>query len=67
MTKVVQLSDEAYAHLRSLKRPGESFSDVVVRLTRSRSFQELRGIVPKRDADAALRSIRQIDKLDRPR
>lgn len=33
MTKQVQLSDDAYERLRARKRAGESFSDVVRRLT----------------------------------
>ncbi|GEM_PF-6410805 len=36
MPKPVQLSDEAYRTLAALKRPGESFSDVVMRLASSR-------------------------------
>lgn len=32
MPKVVQLSGEAYERLRMAKRPGESYSDVVLRL-----------------------------------
>jgi predicted CopG family antitoxin len=34
MTKVISLSDEAYADLAQLKQKGESFSDVVVRLSK---------------------------------
>jgi len=34
MTKVISLSDEAYRALKKLKREGESFSDVVLRLIR---------------------------------
>lgn len=34
MSPMVQLSPDAYARLRNAKRPEESFSDVVLRLTR---------------------------------
>lgn len=34
MTKVISLSDAAYTDLEKLKRRGESFSDVVLRLTK---------------------------------
>lgn len=34
MTKTISLSDEAYKYLSELKESGESFSDVVSRLTR---------------------------------
>ncbi|MBS7251569.1 MAG: antitoxin VapB family protein [Candidatus Freyarchaeota archaeon] len=32
MTKTISLSDEAYKLLKSIKRDGESFSDVIKRL-----------------------------------
>lgn len=35
MPKTVQLSEDAYATLAALKRPGESFSDTVKRLAAS--------------------------------
>lgn len=65
MTKVVQLSDSAYAHLRSLKRTGESFSDVVLRLTRRGDLSGLRGLRTRREVDAARRALAAIDRLDR--
>ena len=33
MTKVISLSEKAYGTLKKLKREGESFSDVVLRLS----------------------------------
>jgi len=32
MTKVISLSERAYGRLKKLKRPNESFSDVVLRM-----------------------------------
>lgn len=36
MTKTISLSDDAYEALAALKSPGESFSDVALRLSRER-------------------------------
>ncbi len=41
MTKVISLSDEAYRALKRLKREGESFSDVVLRLIRGSETRPL--------------------------
>ena len=48
MTKVISLSEEAYATLRKFKLGDESFSDVVLRLSRSRgSLSEVIGLHPE--------------------
>lgn len=44
MTKMVQLSDDAYHRLRSRKRSDESFSDVVRRLSGDQDLSALAGI-----------------------
>jgi predicted CopG family antitoxin len=41
MTKVISLSEEAYKVLKGLKRRGESFSDVIVRITRTTESKPL--------------------------
>ncbi len=57
MTKVISLSDDAYATLKSLKKEGESFSEVVNRVTAS---------APKRDImDLAGKWPGGKDELDR--
>ena len=35
MTKVISLSEEAYQTLKKMKRSGESFSDVIMRIVKS--------------------------------
>ena len=41
MTKVVSLSNEAYQTLKQLKKSGESFSDVVLRVAGERKKKSL--------------------------
>lgn len=67
MTRMVQLSDEAYNRLNMLKRSGESFSDVVLRVTGgARTLMELRGLRSPAEIAAAERALREIDALDDP-
>ncbi len=41
MTKVISLSNEAYQTLKDSKRPGESFSDVVLRVVKKKKKKSL--------------------------
>ena len=41
MTKVISLSNEAYQTLKQLKKSGESFSDVVLRVAGERKKKSL--------------------------
>lgn len=67
MTKAVQLSDEAYARLRTLKRDDESFSDVVLRITgREGSLRDLGKRRSPENLDRAERWIEAADELDHP-
>ena len=54
MTKVISLSNEAYRTLKASKKPGESFSDVVLRITskeRKKSILEFAGTWKGDDID----------------
>ena len=54
MTKVISLSDEAYRTLKELKRSGESFSDVVIRVAskeKKKSILEFAGTWKGNDID----------------
>lgn len=67
MTKMVQLSDAAYRKLSMAKRKGESFSDVVIRITgRRRSLRDLAELGTPDEAERHLAWIREIDRMDRP-
>jgi predicted CopG family antitoxin len=49
-TKNIAISEEAYQRLKALKKPGESFTEVIERMTRSRGVLELSGILSKQEA-----------------
>lgn len=50
-TKTISIKDEAYERLRRLKREGESFTDLVNRLTKKRSLLELPDLLDKEKAE----------------
>ncbi len=60
--KTISVSDEAYARLKAMKKPGESFSDVINRLTSRKRLSELARVLSDEDGEilettiAALRS-----------
>ncbi len=64
MTKVISLSNEAYTELKKRKGRSESFSDVIIRMTRERqmsSLLEFKGAWVGRDLD----EIEKVLKRDR--
>lgn len=67
VSKLVQFSDQAYRRLSMMKRKGESFSDVVLRLTRPAGLQGLRGLRTPAQVAEAKRWMRKIDRMDRPK
>jgi predicted CopG family antitoxin len=57
MTKVISLSEKAYETLKGMKKPGESFSDVVIRISskeKKKSILEFAGTWHGNDADEVL-------------
>ncbi|MEK6975177.1 MAG: antitoxin VapB family protein [Candidatus Thermoplasmatota archaeon] len=71
MTKMVQLSEDAYVRLRSVKKSDESFSDTVIRLVRGQArrvpLQGLKSMRTDAERDAHLRWIKEVDALDKPK
>ncbi len=61
-TKNIAISDEAYQMLKALKKSGESFTDVIERVTRRSSVLELSGILSGPEAANVERRIREIRK-----
>ncbi|MBM4248398.1 MAG: hypothetical protein FJ149_03005 [Euryarchaeota archaeon] len=61
-TRTINLSEESYARLRSLKRGNESFSDVVNRITGKFLLLELAGILDKGSAERLRKAKRDMDR-----
>ena len=60
MTKVISLSERAYGTLKKLKRPNESFSDLVLRMAgqrERRSILEFAGVWKGDDIDAVFSQV----------
>lgn len=49
-TKTISLAEDAYKRLKAEKREGESFSDVVRRLTRGVELREFHGVLSEETA-----------------
>ena len=65
MTRMVQLSNDAYELLKRAKQPDESFSDVVTRLARKPKPLDLTGLLTKKEVDEADRLRKAADDLDK--
>jgi predicted CopG family antitoxin len=61
-TKNIAISDEAYQMLKALKKSGESFTDVIERMTRRSSVLELAGILSKREVATIERQVKEVRK-----
>ena len=59
-TKNIAISDEAYQMLKALKRPSESFTEVIERMTRRSAVLDLAGIVSKTEAIGVERRVKDI-------
>ncbi len=70
MTKVISLSNEAYQKLKNSKKPGESFSDVVMRIVsekKKKSLLEFSGTWEGDDADEVLAQLMKDREQSRSR
>jgi len=56
----ISISDEAYSRLAALKRPNESFTDVINRLTGKKSILELAGILTVAEGEELRREMEDL-------
>lgn len=61
-TKNIAISDEAYQMLKALKKSGESFTDVIQRITRRGAVLELAGVLAKAEAISVEKRVKDIRK-----
>ena len=66
-TKNISISEEAYERLAALKKPNESFTEVVNRLTRKRSILELAGTLTGKEGDETRIEIKELRKASQRR
>lgn len=66
-TKNIAISDEAYQRLRALKKSGESFTDVIERITLSRGILELAGMLSKAEGRDVSRRVEELRKVSSSR
>jgi predicted CopG family antitoxin len=70
MTKVISLSEKAYETFKGMKKPGESFSDVIMRIekeTKKKSLLEFSGTWAGDDADEVFAQIMKDRENSTPR
>ena len=65
MSHQVRLEDHVYEHIKSQKRPDESFSDAVERLTGGHSLRDLREVFDDEQVSEMREAIDAADERDR--
>lgn len=58
-SKTISITEEAYYRLRARKRRGESFTDVVLRLTERRPLSEFAGILDEETGRALAETVEE--------
>ena len=58
-TKTISLADDAYERLKARKREGESFSDVVRRLTDTTNLEKYHGVLSDETAEELEEVVRE--------
>lgn len=66
-SKTISVSDEAYARLKAKKKPGESFSDTINRLTAKKRLSEIAGVLDEEDIRVIEKAVAAIRSQSRER
>ncbi len=66
-TRNISISEDAYARLIALKKPKESFTQVINRITGKKSILNLAGMLTEREAEEFKRTVSESRTLDERR
>jgi predicted CopG family antitoxin len=66
-SRTISVSDEAYARLKALKKPGESFSDIINRLTSRKRLSEIAGTLNDEDVVVIEKAVASVRARSRER
>lgn len=66
-SRTISVSDEAYARLKALKKPGESFSDTINRLTSRKRLSEIAGVLNDEDVEVIEKAVASVRTRSRER
>ncbi len=66
-TRNISISEDAYARLMALKKPNESFTQVINRITGKKSILNLAGILTEREAEEFKRTVSESRALGKRR
>ncbi len=66
-TRTISITEDAYERLKAKKEPRESFSDVIVRITKKGRLTDFAGILTDKEADDIEKSIRESRNRSRER
>ncbi len=66
-TKCITITNDAYERLAVFKEPSESFSEVIVKLTRHDSMLELVGVLSNKEAGELKSNVKELRKRMRSR
>lgn len=61
-TRNIAISDEAYERLKSLKRPGESFTQLIEWMTKSGSVEGLVGLLTEDEGSEVKKTVSELRK-----
>jgi len=66
-TKTISITTQAYDVLKSWKKEGESFSDVINKIGKKKDLSQFIGILSEKKADELEKTIKQQRKLSKNR